>query len=148
MPIPASVIGTSTPTISVTVERGRLQLFAKAIGQSDPVYTDVEAAKAEGLPDLPVPPTFLFGLELEQPEPFRWIADLGVDMNTVLHGDQTFTYEQMAYAGETLHSTSTITDVYAKKGGALEFVRRLTEVVRDGAVIATMDQTIVVRNAA
>ncbi|MCW2542868.1 MAG: hypothetical protein JWM40_420 [Frankiales bacterium] len=148
MPIDASVIGSSTPTISVTVERGRLQLFAKSVGQTDPLYTDVEAAKAEGMPDLPVPPTFLFGLELEQPEPFRWIADLGVDMNTVLHGDQTFTYERMAYAGETLHSTSTITDVYAKKGGALEFVRRLTEVVRDGAVIATLDQTIIVRNAA
>lgn len=53
----------------VTVERGRLALFARVTGQTDPVYTDVAAARAAGHPDLPVPPTFIFGLELEAPDP-------------------------------------------------------------------------------
>ena len=148
MPIPASVVGSTMPTLSVTIERGRLQLFAKATGQTDPLYTDVEAAQAEGHPDLPVPPTFLFGLELEQPDPFRWITDLGVDMSSVLHGSQSFTYEQLAFAGETLESTSTITDVHAKKDGALEFLTRRSEITRQGDPIATLEQVIVIRNAA
>ena len=34
--------------------------FAAAIGETDPVYTDLDAARAAGHRDLPVPPTFLF----------------------------------------------------------------------------------------
>lgn len=142
----AAAVGTSTPPSTVLVERGRLRLFAKATGQDDPVYVDEAAARAAGHPDLPVPPTFLFGLELEMPDPFAWITDLGVDMTQVLHGTQSFAYDAMAYAGDTLTATSTITDVYSKKGGALEFVQRRTAVTRDGEPVATLDQTIVVRH--
>jgi len=141
-------VGTVTPPVTVTVERGRLQLFAKATGQVDPLYTEVAVARAKGHPDLPVPPTFLFGLELSQPDPFGWLTVYGVDMNTVLHGSQSFRYERAVHAGETLTAQSTITDVYSKKGGALDFVERRTEVSREGTLIAVLDQTIVIRNAA
>ncbi|MCU1594979.1 MAG: acyl dehydratase [Frankiales bacterium] len=147
MAISPSIVGTSTPPVTMTVERGRLQLFAKAIGQSDPLYVDVAAARAAGHPDLPVPPTFLFGLELERPNPFAWIEELGVDMPSVLHGSQSFDYTTMAYAGDVLTAVSTITDVYDKKGGALEFLDRVTHITRDGDPIATLTQTTVVRNS-
>ena len=45
--------------------RGRLRFFAKAIGETDPVYTDDAAARDAGYPDLPAPPTFLFAAELD-----------------------------------------------------------------------------------
>ena len=60
-------------------------LGAAATGQTDPVYTDLDAAKRAGHRDLPVPPTFLFGVDLEGPEPLTFLADLGVDLRTVLH---------------------------------------------------------------
>ena len=148
MTIPTSSVGTSTPPVTVTVERGRLQLFAKATGQTDPVFTEVGTAHARGLPDLPVPPTFLFGLELTRPDPFEWITDLGIDMRTVLHGSQSFHYGTPVYAGDTLTARSTITDVYVRKGGALEFLERRTDVTRDGEPVAMLQQTLVVRNAA
>ena len=147
MPIPLSVIGTTSAPVTVVIERGRLRLFAKATGQTDPTYLDLDAARAADHPDLPVPPTFLFGLELEQPDPFAWLGALGVDLNAVLHGGQAFSYAAMAYAGDTLTVTSTITDVRSKKGGELELVDRRSEVTRDGAVVAVLEQTVVVRNA-
>lgn len=147
MPIPESAIGSSEPPLTVTVDRSRLRLFAKATGQQDVLYLDVGAAVAAGHPDLPVPPTFLFGLELERPDPFAWITALGVDMGSVLHGTQAFTYHAMAYAGDALTARSVITDVYSKKGGALEFIDRRTDVTRSGDAVATLEQTIVVRNA-
>ena len=148
MTISPTAIGTSTSSVTMTVERGRLQLFAKSISQTDPVYVDILAAQAAGHRDLPVPPTFLFGVELEQPNPFAWIADLGVDMTRVLHGSQSFEYTALAYAGDVLTAVSTITNVYEKKGGALEFIDRVTDITRDGVNIATLTQTTVVRNAA
>jgi acyl dehydratase len=94
-----------------------------------------------------VPPTFFFGIELEAPDPFAFVAELGVDLRTVLHGEQKFDYRQMAYAGDELTATSRIADIYEKKGGLLEFVVRETTVTnQDGAVVAVMRSSTVVQN--
>lgn len=148
MPISPEAVGTTTEPLDVTVERGRLRLFAKATGQGDPLWTDLDVARGQGYPDLPVPPTYLFGLELERPDPFGWLSDMGVDLNAVLHGEQRFVYHRVAHAGDTLRTVSTITDVTSKKGGALEIVARRSDVTRDGEPVATLDQTLVVRNEA
>lgn len=144
MPVPESAVGTTTAPLSVIVERSRLRLFAKATGQTDPLYTDVETARSQGHPDLPVPPTYLFGLELEQPEPFSWLTDLGVELSSVLHGAQSFTYDGVAHAGDTLTVCSTVTGLHDKKGGAMQLIDRTSIVTRGHEKIATLAQTIVV----
>src|ERR1700732_3137492 len=92
------VIGKELPPLTLTVDAGRLRYFAKAIGETNPVFTDLETAKAAGQRDLPVPPTYLFGIELESPDPFAWLAGIGVDLRRVLHGEQSFTYHSTAVA--------------------------------------------------
>ncbi|GHG42712.1 MaoC family dehydratase N-terminal domain-containing protein [Streptomyces zaomyceticus] len=146
MPIDPALIGTRTPEHSVQAERGRLRFFARAIGQTDTVYTDLEAAKTAGHRDLPVPPTFLFCLDMDNPDRGRFLDDLGIDVRTILHGGQEFTYHAQAYAGDTLTFVTEVEDVYAKKGGALEFIVRDTHVTRDGEPIATLTGTLVVRD--
>ncbi|MEU9330823.1 MaoC family dehydratase N-terminal domain-containing protein [Streptomyces canus] len=132
--------------IKVAVERGRLRFFAKAIGETDPVYTEVEAARQAGHPDLLVPPTFFFSLELESPEPFGYLAALGVDLRRVLHGEQSFTYHRMAHAGDSLTLEPRITEAFSKKGGALEFLVKQTDISRHGELIAEARSVVVVRN--
>ncbi|MFI6598647.1 MaoC family dehydratase N-terminal domain-containing protein [Nonomuraea sp. NPDC050536] len=146
MPVDVGVIGRCFPDLTVDVERGRLRLFAKAIGETDPVYTDLAAARAAGHPDLPVPPTMLFGLELDQPDPYRWLDEIGVDLRHVLHGEQSFTYDALAYAGDRLTLSARVSDAYVKDGGRLSFVVRDTDVRRDATRIAAMRQVIVVRD--
>ncbi|MFE5585504.1 MaoC family dehydratase N-terminal domain-containing protein [Kitasatospora sp. NPDC056531] len=132
--------------ITVEVERGRLRFFAKATGQTDPVYTDVDAAGRADHRDLPVPPTFFFSLELEAPDPFAYLAALGVDLRRVLHGEQAFTYHRPAYAGDKLTLRPRIVDVYSKKGGALDFLVKRTDVHRGTELIAEAQSVLVVRN--
>jgi acyl dehydratase len=146
--IDPSVIGAELPQQTADVERGRLRAFAHAIGETDPVYTDVTAARAAGHPDLPVPPTFLFGLGLGRgAQDFAWLTGLGVDLRHVLHGEQAFTYHAVAHAGDTLTLSPKITDVFSKRGGTLQFLVRRTVVERaDGAPVAELAETIVVRN--
>lgn len=146
MAVDESAKGTALPAVTMTIDAGRLACFAKATGQTDPVYTDPAAARAAGHPGLPVPPTFLFAIELEQPEPFAFLADLGVDLRRVLHGEQSFTYHTMAHAGDTLVATPRIADMYSKKGGALRFVVKQTEVTRsDGSPVADLEAVLIVR---
>lgn len=142
-------IGTELPPFSVEVERSRLRFFAKATGQTDPLYIDEGAAQAAGHPALPVPPTFLFCLEMEAPNPGLLRELLGMDIARVLHGEQGFTYHRMAYAGDLLTFSQRIEDIYDKKGGALEFVVRRTQVTnQNGEPVADLRGVTVYRNPA
>ena len=147
MPLDTQHIGHRFEPYTAEVEIGRLKFFAKAIGQTDPVYTDEAAARAAGHPALPVPPTFLFCLEMEAPNPGAIRDLLDMPVPKILHGEQRFTYHAMAYAGDTLRFEQRIADIYAKKGGLLEFVLRETRVTNQhGQHIADLTGTTVVRH--
>jgi len=140
-------IGRTLAPHTVEVEKGRLRFFAKAIGDTNPVYTDEAAARAAGYRSLPVPPTFFFSLDNEVPDPFYWLTEMGVSMGPVLHGEQSFTYRGMAFAGDRLTFESRIADIYEKKNGALEFIVKETRVTgASGEVVAELRCVIVVRN--
>jgi acyl dehydratase len=147
MAVNPAIVGKELPATTLTVDAGRLRFFAQAIGETNPVYTDTKAAKAAGYQDLPAPPTFLFGIELENPDQFGFLVRAGVDPRFVLHGEQSFTYHSIAYPGDVLTATPRITDVYSKKGGALEFIVKETAITRaDGTAVADLKSVIVVRN--
>lgn len=141
-------IGHVMPVFSAEVEKGRLRAFAKATGQTDPVFTDEASARSLGYPALPVPPTFLFCLEMEAPDPAAIRNLLGLDYRRLLHGEQGFNYHTMAYAGDTLTFEQRIDDIYEKKGGALEFVVRKTRVSNQRKeLVAELRCVTVMRNA-
>lgn len=148
MPLDTQYIGHRFEPFSAEVEKGRLKFFAKAIGQTDPVYSDEAAAKRAGHPGLPVPPTFLFCLEMESPNPGALRELLEIPVPKILHGEQRFTYHAMAFAGDTLHFEQRIADIYAKKGGLLEFIVRETRVTNQhGTPVADLHGITVVRHA-
>ena len=141
-------IGHALPAFTVPVEAGRLRFFAKATGNDDPVYVDEAVARDAGHAGLPVPPTFLFCLEMESPDPAALRNLLGIDYRRILHGEQQFCYHAVAHAGDRLHFEPRIADIYDKKGGALEFVRRETRVTdQHGALVAELSCLTVVRNS-
>lgn len=146
--IDKSQIGRTFPPHTVEVEKGRLRFFATAVGETKAEYVDEAAAKAAGYRSLPVPPTFFFSLEIEQPDPFGWFRDVGLNLAKVLHGEQSFTYHAPACAGDALTFESRIADIYDKRNGALEFVVKETKVTnQDGRHVADLRSVIVQRNA-
>ena len=58
-----SLIGFRFEPFTVEVEKGPMRLFAKAIGETDPVYHDEPTAKAAGHRSILAPPTYVFCLE-------------------------------------------------------------------------------------
>lgn len=145
--IDRNYIGHEFPPHSAQVEAGRLRLFAKATGETDPVFSDEGAARAAGHPGLPAPPTFSFCLDMDVPDPFAYLAEMGVPVQNVLHGEQQFTYHAPIHAGDTLTYRSKVADIYDKKGGALEFIVKDTRVENQhAALVAEMRAVVVVRN--
>jgi len=144
--IDRKIIGMVFPAHSAVVEAGQLRFFAKAIGETDPIYFDESAARDAGHPTLPMPPTFFFSLELTRKET-NWREQAGIQLPRVLHGEQQFTYHRMAYAGDTLHFDSRVTDVYDKKNGALSFVVMETKITNQrGEHVADVRKSLVHRN--
>jgi acyl dehydratase len=140
-------ISKKLPPAVLEIEKGRLRFFAKAIGETNPIYTDEVAARAAGYPSLPAPPTFIFTAELDADTMIPAMVEMGVNLQRILHGEQQFTYLAPVCAGDTITVESTISDIYDKKNGALEFIVKDSVVTNQhGTRVADVRSIIVVRN--
>lgn len=137
-------IGHALPPSVLPIERTRLQFFAKAIGETDPVYTDEAAARDAGYPDLPAPPTFLFAAELDSGASDKLLGDLQIPLSKLLHGEQGFSYHRPACVGDTVTVRSVITDIYDKKNGALEFVVKTSRATNQRDELVAELRTVIV----
>lgn len=140
-------IGHEIGSSVLPVELGRLKFFAKAIGETDPIYTDEAVARDAGYANLPAPPTFLFTAELDSGAMFHLLDLMAVPLPRILHGEQNFEYLEPIVAGDTVRVGSRVKDIYAKKGGALEFIEIESQVINQrGDPVARLRSVTVIRN--
>ena len=133
----STIIGKSTGTTVVTVERGQLTLFADAVKDTSPIYHDPRAASEAGFAGIPAPPTYPFVMgnfgvfpELQTadaPEGNPMAEVLGPLMangGLILHGEQEFTYHRPVLAGDVLVGEGRVVDAYQKesKGKTMTFI--------------------------
>ena len=141
------IIGYKTPTFEVDVEKGRLRQFCHAIGETADIYVNEVEAKLAGYRSIPIPPTFLFCLEMERDDPYDWFKELSIPLGNVLHGEQSFKYHDIVCAGDRIKFSGEVVDAYDKKGGALQFIVHRNFVFFDtGVLAAEFDRTIVVQS--
>tara|TARA_Y100001960_G_C14605207_1_gene792887 strand:- start:637 stop:1074 length:438 start_codon:yes stop_codon:yes gene_type:complete len=141
-----SLIKKRYPPISFDVEKQRLRFFAKATGQTDPIYFDEQAARENGHPSILAPPTFLTVVGHEQEKPYKYITDLGIDFGKILHAGQTYKYHKPVYAGDVITMESQIVDLYEKKNGTLQFIEfQSTYANQDNIMVAESLATLVAR---
>ena len=128
------LVGKRLPAITAIVAPGRLRHFRRIVGSADP-----DEARA--------PPTYLFALEmLESARPMAFVEELGVDIATVLHSEQAFTYHGPVYAGDTITLETQIADIFEKKAGALVFVVQDTRATNQhDRIVADIRRTLVIR---
>jgi acyl dehydratase len=149
MPLNREFIGRDYPASETyEVSRELIRRFATAIGDDNPAYTDIEAAKALGYPDVIAPPTFLtvltFRYAMEGP-----VVDpaLGLNYALVVHGEQKFVHHRAVRAGDVLKVSSSIVDI--RDAGRNELMTTKTSVVTtEGEPIADLFGTLVSRGTA
>ena len=140
-------IGHEFAPFTTDIEAGQLRFFAKAIGETNPVYLDEAAAQAAGYKTILAPSTFMFSVDLSGPELLPVVGLLKLDIGKVLHGTQDFEYFGQIYAGDRISQTSKVVDIFDKKDGALEFVVIESNYTnQDGELVGKAQQTLVYRN--
>ena len=116
MPAPTDKIGKTYAPVVYAVGREKIREYAAAVGESNPLYLDVEAARAAGYGDVVAPPMFVvvycssaFLTALFDPE-------LEIDFAHLVHGGQEFRWEQPVVAGDEITTTLTVKDIAERAG--------------------------------
>ena len=136
----------SAPT-SIDVELGQIRLFCKSIGETNPIYTDNSAALEEGHRGAVAPPTFGTCLASLAPETGPSYDELGLDNERLLHGEESYIYHGPIFAGDRITLATKITNIFEKKGGALEFLVTNTTLTNQlGELVQEIRSTLVMRN--
>ena len=132
-------------TITFPVEATHIMMFARAIGDTNPIYHDAEAAAATPARGIIAPPTFLqavvqfdpdFQLRPQADQP--WFGSganpSGVEGKPAssggLHAEQHFEYFRPVRPGDVLTVTQHEGKRWEKdsrRGGKLQFVERIVE---------------------
>jgi acyl dehydratase len=131
--------------ITFPVEAGHIMLFARAIGDTNPVYQDGDAAKQTEVGGIIAPPTFPQAVAQFDPDyPLRWRAGQpwfgsgktpsGVTERPSggggLHAEQHFEYHRPLRPGDVLTVKSKPGNTWerdSKRAGKLTFRERITE---------------------
>ena len=142
------LIGKEYPPYAITVERGKIKEFAKAIGDDNPLYLDDRVGSASEWRDLIAPPTFAITLRDETADTAAFLKELGTDISRLLHGEQEFEIFRPLQPGQTYLCRPRVVDIYEKTGrsGPMAFVVRETTIT-DGTneIVATMRGVTIVR---
>ena len=134
------LIGRQLEGFDREVTRSTVGAFATAIGETDPMYFDVAVARKRGMREIPAPPTFLITLEIDHRDSLRFIRELGLDTTMVLHGEQTFRFRSLVFAGDSIEVQRRIIDA-GVKGRSMAYFVTLNSFHREGEVVATSECT-------
>ncbi|HEX5016217.1 MAG TPA: MaoC family dehydratase N-terminal domain-containing protein, partial [Actinomycetes bacterium] len=123
MAINVDLIGKTYPAQTYEVGREKVREFAAAIGDPNPAYRDVDAARSLGHRDLVAPPTF--AVVVTRGPQLDVIADpeLGLDFSRVVHGDQRFEHTRPIVAGDVLTTTASVAAAHTRAGNDFLTIR-------------------------
>jgi acyl dehydratase len=116
VPVPSDKIGKAYAPVTYAVGREKVREYAAAVGESNPLYYDLDAARAAGYADLLAPPMFVV---VYSSGPFMtalFDPELEIDFAHLVHGAQRFRWEQPVVAGDEITTTLTVTDISQRAG--------------------------------
>jgi acyl dehydratase len=148
MALDAGLVGRSYPPSAVyEVGRAKIAEFAAALGSTDPVHLDAEAARAAGHADVIAPPTFVIALTLSAAASVVTDPDVALDYSRVVHGEQRFVHHRPIRAGDRLVATPTIEAVRTMAGNDL-LTTRVDVATEDGEPVCSATSMLVARGGA
>ena len=134
----------------LAVEAGKVEEFARAVGEDNPAFRDADAAATQGFDAIPAPPTFTrigFFPRYHPDDETGAGVDLGFDERYIVHGEQEYEFERPARVGDVLTGEATLTDVYQRegsRGGEMTFAVVETEYRdQDGDLVLTERRTVI-----
>ena len=116
MPLATDAVGRTYEPVVYAVGREKIREYAAAVGESDPLYLDLEAARAAGYADLVAPPMFAAVYSAPAIGPAILDPAVGIDFTMMVHGGQEFVWGAPVVAGDEITTTATVKEI-SERGG-------------------------------
>ncbi|MBW3607730.1 MAG: MaoC family dehydratase N-terminal domain-containing protein [Actinobacteria bacterium] len=136
MAVNTDAIGKRFAPATYAVGREKIREYARAVGETNPLYLDVEAARAEGYDDVVAPPMFAVVYSLPAVWPALFDEEVGIDFGRMVHGGQEFEWGPVVVAGDEITTTATLKDVSERRGNGF-FVFESVSVNTRGETVCT-----------
>ena len=146
MAVSTAAIGKRYPPVVYAVGREKIREFATAVGETNPLHLDVEAARAAGHADLVAPPMFAVVYSFPVLWPVLFDPEVGIDFARMVHGGQQFEWGPLVIAGDEITTTLSIKDV-SERGPMGFYVFESVSTNQDGDIVCVGTWTNIVRGA-
>jgi acyl dehydratase len=144
MPVDTKTAGKTYEPKIYAVGREKVREYANAVGETNPVHLDVEAARAAGYADVVAPPMFAVVYSAPAMAPAVLDPDVGINLAMMVHGGQEFVWGQPVVAGDEITTRASVKDISERDGKGF-YVFETVSRNQDGDTVATGTWTNIVR---
>ena len=116
MAVKTEAIGKSYEPTTYAVGREKVREFASAVGETNPLHFDVDAARAAGYADVVAPPMFAVVYAGRAVGPALFDPEVGINFAMMVHGGQEFRWGPLVVAGDEITTTASVKDM-SERGG-------------------------------
>ena len=116
MTLATDAIGKTYPPTLYAVGREKIKEYASAVGETNPVHLDHEAARAAGYADVVAPPMFAVVFASQAMMPALFDPEVALDFAHMVHGGQEFIWGPVVVAGDEITTVARIADI-SERGG-------------------------------
>ncbi len=116
MPVNAQAVGKTYEPVRYAVGREKISEYARAVGETNPVHLDVEAARAAGYADVVAPPMFTVVYSAPAVGPPIFDPELEINFAMMVHGGQAFEWGPLVVAGDEITTTASVKDISDRAG--------------------------------
>jgi acyl dehydratase len=139
-----SAVGKMFAPVTYAVGREKVREYAYAVGETNPLHLDLEAARAAGHRDVVAPPMFAAVYASPAVTPAFFDPEVGIDFARMVHGGQEFAWGPLVIAGDEITTEVEVADI-TDRGGVGFFVFESRSDNQDGARVCTGTWTCIVR---
>ena len=144
MALKTDLIGKEHTPVAYEVGREKIREYARAVGETNPIYLDPEAARAAGFSSVVAPPMFCVVYSAPAMAPAVLDPDLAINLALMVHGSQEFEWFEPVVAGDEITTQVTVKNIY-EKGGMQFYVWESKSSNQDGAPVVKGTWTNIVR---
>jgi acyl dehydratase len=143
---PTEAVGKTYPPTLYAVGREKIKEYARAVGETDPLYLDHEAARAAGYKDVVAPPMFAVVYCGPAIGPAYFDPELGIDFSRLVHGGQEFKWGPLVVAGDEVATVVSVKSIEHRAGNGF-FVFETVSTNQEGHTVSVGTWTNIVRGA-
>ena len=146
MAVKTDAIGKQYPPVSYEIGLEKVREYARAVGETNPVYGDREAARAAGFRDVVAPPMFCVVYSAPALGPGVLDPEVGINIATMVHGGQEFTWGEPVCVGDVISTTLSVGKIWERDGKGF-YVFESVSTNQNGDVVVRGTWTDIVRGA-